>query len=141
MVAGEQLAVNARLVVEARCLRHRSQLHQVAVAVLVHRQEDEVEVVARALVVNEMVGLGDVQLAADDGAQSGFLGLGVELQRAVHGPVVSDSHGVHAVFFGLVDQVADADGTVEHRILGVDVEVGERGRHFLSQGREDTAAE
>ncbi|CAK8715510.1 hypothetical protein LDFHOB_04825 [Candidatus Electronema aureum] len=129
VMAGEQLAVNARLVVKARCLCHRSQLHQIAVAVLVHRQQDEVEVVARALVVDEMVGLGDVQLAADDGPQPGLLRLGVELQCAVHRPVVGDSHGVHAVFFGLLNQVADADGTVEHGVLRVDVEVGEGLRH------------
>ncbi len=85
------------------------------------------EVVARALVVDEVVGLGDVQLAADDGPQASLLGLGVELQRAVHRPVVGDSHGVHAVFFGLLNQVADADGTVEHGILRVDVQVGEGG--------------
>jgi hypothetical protein len=42
--------------------------------------------------------------------------------------VVGDSYGVHAVFFRLLDQVADADGTVEHRILRVDVQVGV-GRH------------
>ncbi len=125
VVVGQQPAVNARLVVEASRLRHRSQLHQVAVAVLVHRQEDEVEVVARALVVDEVVSLGDVQLAADDGTQASFLGLGVELQRAVHRPVVGDSHGVHAVFFRFLNQVADADGTIEHGILRVDVQMGE----------------
>ena len=102
---------------------------QVAAAVLVHRPQDEVEIVARAFVVNEVVGLGDVQLAADDGPKTCLLRLGVELQRAVHGPVIGDSHGVHAVFFGLFNQVANADGTVEHGILRVDVQVGEALRH------------
>jgi hypothetical protein len=41
--------------------------------------------------------------------------------------VVGDSHGVHAVFFGFLNQVANADGTVEHRILRVDVQVDEGG--------------
>ena len=83
---------------------------------------------ARALVVDKVVSLGDVQLAADDGAQASFLGLGVEFQRAVHGPVIRDRHGVHAVFFRLLNQVADADRAVEHGILRVNVQVGE-GRH------------
>jgi len=39
--------------------------------------------------------------------------------------VIRDRNGVHAVFFRLFNQVADADGTVEHGILRVDVEVSE----------------
>jgi hypothetical protein len=82
-----------------------SQLHQVAIAVLIHCQQDEAEVVAR------------------------LFRLAVELQCAAHGPVVSDRHGVHAVFFGFLNQVIDADRTIEHGILGVDVQVGEGLRH------------
>ena len=37
------------------------------------------------------------------------------------------ANSVHTVFFGRFNQVADADGTVEHGILRVDVQVGEGG--------------
>ena len=36
-------------------------------------------------------------------------------------------NGVHVIFFRLFNHVADADGTVEHGILRVDVQVGEGG--------------
>jgi hypothetical protein len=60
-------------------------------------------------------------------SQPSLLRLGVELQRAAHGPVVSDSHGVYAIFFGLFNQIADTEGAVEHEMLRVDVQVGEGG--------------
>ena len=37
--------------------------------------------------------------------------------------VVTGRHGLHAEFFSVGEQVAQARGTVEHRVLGVHVQV------------------
>ena len=89
------------------------------------------EIMARALVMDQMVGLRDIELAAHQGLDPGLIGLGVKLQCTVHSPVIRDRHGVHAVGLGLINQVSKTDGPVEHGILGVDVEMDERGGHGI----------
>lgn len=81
------------------------------------------EIMTCALVMNKMIGLRNIELTADQRFDSGLIGLGIELQGSVHGPVVGDCHSVHAVGLGLSNQVSETNGPVEHGVLGVDVEM------------------
>ena len=66
----------------------------------------------------------DVGLDADDRGDAVVLGLPVELGRAVHVAVVGHRHVRHAVGVDLFEHVLEAGGPVEHRVLGVHVQVG-----------------
>ncbi len=71
----------------------------------------------------------DVRLDADDRLDAELLGDVVELAGAVHVSVVGHAHGRHPQPFGLLEQRSDLRGTVEHRVLGVGVQMNERVSH------------
>jgi hypothetical protein len=71
----------------------------------------------------------DVGLDADHRDHLGGGGLLVEVVGAVHVAVVGDRRGRHAEPLGLGQQLLDPGSSVEHRILGVHVEMHERVRH------------
>ena len=145
LVGVEGVQVDARPVVEPPGLGQAAEFHQVGVPGPVHGQGDQVEVVAGGAVVAEHAVLGHVELAADDGFDPGLLRLFVEFERAVHGAVVGDGHRRHVEFLGALDEVTDADGAVEHGILGVDVQMDkgcghETFRGMMGQGAGNGAA-
>ena len=129
LVPEEHLLVDARLVVEPLGLGNGGQFHQVLVAGPVHGQQDDMEVVARGPVLQEPALLGDVELAAHQGPDAGLFRLFVEFQGPVHGAVIGDRHGLHVVFPGAVDEIGQPDGTVQHGVLGMDVEMDKWSRH------------
>ena len=125
-VAGEELAVDARLVVVAVEVGVGEEPAQVPVADEVLGQEDEVERLRVGLPLAVAHGPpGDVGLDADDRLDPlGLRGL-VEGDGAVEGAVVGQGEGIEAQPLRLVDEIADPAEAVEERELGVDVEVGE----------------
>ncbi len=68
---------------------------------------------------------GDVRLQADDRLDSRGLGGLVELVRPEQVAVVGHRDGRHAHLGAALEQVGDPGGAVQHRVLGVDVEVDE----------------
>ena len=134
LVGVQGVQVDARPVVEPPGLGQAAEFHQVGVAGPVHGQGDQVKVVAGGAVVAKHAVLGHVELAADNGLDAGLVRLLVEFERAVHGAVVGDGHRRHVEFFGALDQVADADGAVEHGILGVDVQMDKGCGHGTFRG-------
>ena len=75
-----------------------------------------------ALLLEPMVPLGDVNLAADDGFYARML-LGVleELLDAVHVAMVRDGQAGHAQLFRALEKIVDGRLTVQDGILGVNV--------------------
>ena len=136
----EQLPVEARLVVVALEERQAGELDEVAVAGLVLGQQREVVVellaalgVAAGVVDPAPAGralaavvVGHVGLGADDRLDALLAALLVELERPVHVAVVGDPDRRLPVGDRLGHQLVEPGGPVEHRELGVDVEVGER---------------
>ncbi len=140
VVSLEELPVDPRLVVVALEVRRRGQLHEVAVALDVLRQEGQVVVellpaldVAtrvvdpaaphRALVARlaRHVGLG-----ADDRHDAAVAARLVEVEDPVHVPVVRDAERGLAVGHRGLDELADPGGPVEHGELGVGVQMRKR---------------
>ena len=68
---------------------------------------------------------GHVGLDAEHGRDAGLAGGPVEVEDAVHVAVVGDADGGLAVGHGRGHDLVDPCGPVEHRELGVDVEMGE----------------
>ena len=139
VVARQQLPVDARLVVVALEIRSRGQLEQVLVALrrLSQQRQVVVELVAAVAVPTAVIDLAaahwaleagvgrHVRLGADDRIDAvGVAGL-VEVKDAVHVAVVGDPERRLAILCSRRDQVPDPRRAVEHRVLGVGVEMGE----------------
>ena len=135
----EQFPVHSGLVVVALHEREARQLDQVLVAGLVLGQQREVvvELLAALGVAARVVDastprgalgaavVGHVRLGADDRLDPLLVALLVEVQRAVHVAVIGHPDRRHAVLHRLGHQFVQPRRPVEHRELGVDVEVGE----------------
>ena len=64
---------------------------------------------------------GHVDLAADDGLHPGGLAGPVEVDNAVHHPVVGDGHGGLAQGLHPLDELFDAAGPVQQGVFGVEM--------------------
>ena len=132
LVLKQEFPVYTGLVIESFRLGNGCQFHQVLVAGSVHGQQNNMKVVACSLIVDEMAFLGNIKLAADQWLNSGFFCLGIELQSPVHGTMISNGNGIHAVFQAFVDQIAQTDSAVQHGVLGVYVQVNKGCRHGIT---------
>ena len=123
MVLLEHLMAHAGTVVEALDMARGDDLHEVLVAVVVLRQQDQVII---PLLLHPMVALGHVDLAADDGLHVRMLlRILEEFLHPVHVAVVRNGEAGHPEFLGPVEQVLDGRLSVEDGILGMDVKVYE----------------
>ena len=123
----EQLPVAARLVVVAVEVRGARHLDEVAIALVRLGEHREVEdLVLGALRAVEARGVGEVALHAEHRLDARVARRFVERQDAVHVAVVGDAHRGLTVGRRRRDDLADARSTVEHRVLGVEVQMDER---------------
>jgi hypothetical protein len=123
----QELEVDARLVIEAVEVRVRGDLDQVPVpGVRLREQRQVVDVVIGAPRPVEPAGADEIGLCADDGRQFCVERRPVEVEDAVHVPVVGDPDRGLTVGFGGGDDVRDPGGAVQHRELGVQMQVHER---------------
>ena len=123
----EELEVDARLVVVAVEVRVRRDLDEVAVTLGGLGEDREVvDVVVVATRAIEPARGDHVGLGADHRRETRFARGGVEVDDAVHVPVVGDADCRLAVGCRGGHDVLHAGRTVEHRILGVQMEMHER---------------
>ncbi len=128
----EQLPVAARLVVVAVEVRGAVDLDEVAVALVRRREHREVEdLVVGALGPFEARRVGEVALHPEHGRDAGIVRRPVELEDPVHVAVIGDPHRGLTVGGRGGDDLVDARGTVEHGVLGVEMEVDERIGHCV----------
>ena len=123
MVLLDHLVRHPRLVVESLKAGDGDNLHQVLVALVVLRQEDQVVV---ALFFYPVVVQGDINLTADYRLHRWMvLRVLEELLDAVHVAVVRNGKARHAKFFRPFKEVSDGGMPVKDGILGVYVKVNE----------------
>ncbi len=139
-VPGEQLTVHPRLAEVAFQRGHRGQLEQVVHTLGGLGQQGHVGVRPGAGDVVVLLRRGsppdrllvpavlrrDVRLDADDRLDAGRAGLRPEVIGAVDVAVVGHGDRRHARLLALGEQVLQPRGTVQHRVLGVYVQVHER---------------
>ena len=125
-VLPQQLLVDAGLDVKALGEAAGDHVAQVAVALLIPAEQDEVAGGGVELVLLLEPGPGrHIDLAADDGLDSlGLAGL-VEVHRPVHDAVVGDGHGVLPQLLHPLHQPRDAAAAVQKTELGMDMQMDE----------------
>ncbi len=123
-VTREQFLVDAGLVVEAFQAGRRDQLDEIAVALLVLAEQDQV-VIAIGVRFDRVALLGDVDLAADDRMNVLLLGLVVELHCAEQVAVIGHGDGRHLLLGDDVHELADFAGAVEQRVVGMAMKMNE----------------
>ena len=139
----QQLPVHARLVVVALEEGQAGELDEVAIPLVGLGQQGEVvvELLATFRVATRVVDSATprrplvarlerhVRLGADDRLDTLLATLLEEVEHAVHVAVIGDAEGRLAILHRLGHQLVEACRTIEHRELGVDVQVGERVAH------------
>ena len=123
-VPGQEVAVDARVVVEALQLGGGGDFQQIAVAPIVARQQQQM----RGPAVQRRVAVAhaarrQVGLHADDRMDAFGPAGAVEVDRAEHRPVIADGQRAHAQFGGARHQIVDATQPVQQRKLAVDVKM------------------
>ena len=132
-MGGQEIEVHAGLVVVTLEERLGGELHQVVVADVVLGEQDHV--VADVLAPGRPVEAGpwrDIGLDADDRLD---LGLGRslhEVDHAIHDTVVGDRHSRLAVGRSRLDDFVHPGRAIEHRELGVQMQMCERGHSYRS---------
>src|SRR4030095_10319837 len=129
-VLGQELAIDAGLVVEALQVRLRHELDEILVARAVPHEDGQVV----GALVTAVLGAPllaaprrHVELAAEDRLDAGLLGSEVEVDRAEEVAVIGERDGGEAKLLRLVDQLVELGGAVKQAVLGVDVEMDELG--------------
>ena len=118
MMLRKQLQIHPGLAVKAVDKGFRHQIAQVFVALPVFAQQHQmVGVVVQPVHLVRHAPPGNVDLAADDGLDPGGLGGFVEIDAAVHDPVVGDGNGGLAQLLHPVHQAVDAAGPVQEAVL------------------------
>ena len=127
-VRGEQLLVDARLVVEPVRVARRDELDEVVKALVRLREQHEMvgRLARRARSIGAAAGR-DVDLAAEDRLDAALPRLVVERHGREHVAVLGDRHGRHLQLGGPIEQLADPARAVEQRELRVQVQVDELG--------------
>jgi len=129
---GKQVFVYARSVVEAVEVSARHEFHEVLVARLVLGEEQEM--IGMAVDLGLLVrhpARSLIDLAAEQRPDPGLARSAVELDHAVHLPVISKSQRVHAGLQRAVAQIAEPSRAVQQRVLRVHMKMDER-RHRSS---------
>jgi hypothetical protein len=130
---GQNVPVDARLVVEAVDERGRRELDQVPVPGEILREEDHVEVALAARAILARAGR-DVRLHPEDRLDPRLLRLLVELDRPEQVAVVGERERGHAELGRALDHRVDLARAVEQAVVGVPVEVDEVGSSLSHDG-------
>ncbi len=122
---GEEFLADARLVIEAMQRRLGDDLHQVAISLIALGQHDQVVVTVALRRGAMIVLLADVEFAADDRLDPGLFGRVDKLDGSEDVAVVGHGHGGHAEFLDALDQVLGRACSVEHGVIGMQMQVNE----------------
>ena len=80
----------------------------------------------------------DIELTAEKRLNPSFFRLFIKLHRPVEYPVIGHGHRRHAAVRDLAHQLGNPNRTIEHGVLGVQVEMDERRRGHVEQIRSTT---
>ncbi len=105
----------------------RGELHEVAIAGVVGRQQRQVVALGPARAARGVV-VDEVDLTAEDRLDAVLVARLIELDGPVHDAVVGQPERRLLELGGALRQRVDLARTVEQRVLGVDVEMGAAGR-------------
>ena len=128
VVTAQQFLIDAGLAIKAFQIAPGHQLHQILVAGIIFRQQDQMIPVA-AFILTVAVRRSQIHFAADNGPHALLLCFLVKLHGAVHVAVVGHGDAVHAQGFGITDQLRRFGRTVQQAELGMDMQMGKITSH------------
>ena len=129
-VLREQIIVDAGPIIEPMDKSLRRKPHQVLIAGLILRQQDEMAILPVQLPLLDSVATGrHIGLHAYDRLDPLLLAFPIKIDDAVHDPVIRDSHGGLAQGFGSRHQGRDAGRSIQQRVLGMDMQMRKGNRH------------
>ena len=114
---GEKFLAHTRLVVEATQRGFRGNLCEIAIALFVLCQHEQVVVsvaFGRCALNVVVFFLADVKFATDDWLNSGLVRGVHKMHRAKNIAVIGHGHGGHAELFHAVDELLHIASTVKH---------------------------
>ncbi len=127
MIFLKDLPVHAGTVIEAVHETRRDDLHQVSIALIILRKQDEMII---AVLIVSPAGLpvkarsrGDVDLTAQDRLDPGRSRCLIKIDDPVHHPVVGDGRAVHPQLRHALHILLDLVGSVQQTVFGMDVKV------------------
>ncbi len=130
-VGGQEVLVDARLVVEALGVSRGHELDEVVIALARRGEQDQViGRLARRAALRPAIARGDIDFAAENRVDAALARLVVKDDRREHVAVLGNRERRHLQLDRAVEQLLDAAGTVEQRVLRVQVQVDELG-HLL----------
>ena len=137
VMLGEEFLVHTRLVVEAFEVRCGDELHQVLVAILVLREQEQVLInflassSARAGLLLEAAAVRHIDLATDDGFDALLADSLVEVHCAVEHAVVRDGHRAEVQLLRPRGELVQAARGIQKRILRVQVQMDKLDKQSL----------
>ena len=136
---GQQIQVDARLVIEALKVRGRDELDEIAVALLRLAQQHQM-VVAILIGARLVALLRNIDLAADHGMNASRLAGVIEFHRPKEIAVIGHCHGRHFLLGDDLHQLGDCAGPIQQRIIRVAMQVNEGHRRRKLLGPETLRA-
>ena len=128
----KQIIIDPRLIVEAVDEGFRGEPHQVLVAYLILGQQDQMPVFPIHLRILEGISPGRyVGLNPDDGLDPLLLAFSIEVDNAVHDPVVRDGHGGLPQGLSAGYQSRNTGRSVQQGVLSMHVQMREGNGHRL----------
>ena len=125
-VLRQQLLINTRLVIEAFGVARRHELDQVVITLIGFSQQHEM---VRGLADRAALGVaaarGDIDLAPKNRFHTALPGVIVKDDRRKHVAVLGHRQRRHLQPGGLIEQLVDAAGAIEQRVLGVQMKMNE----------------
>ena len=119
----QQVVVDAGLIIEALGKTGADQLDEILIARVVFAQKDHMAVFPGRAAFFETIA-ADIDLAADDRGDAGVPAGVIKIHRAVHDAVVGDGGVGEAQLLQAADQRADAVGTVQQAVFGMQMQMG-----------------
>ena len=124
-VFGEIFLADARLAIEAVERGLRRDADEVAVALFVFGEDEQVVVVVALRLGAMVVLLADVELAAEDGLDAARLGGVEEVDGSVDVAVIGDGNGLLADVGDALHELFYVTSAIEEGVVGVQMQVGE----------------
>ena len=120
----KQLVIDARLVVDAFEIGSRRELHEIFVALIVHRKDRQVvaSLILRRITIVPRA-RRNVRLHAKDWLDVSFFCRLIKINHPTHRAMVSDRTRLHTKLFRLVDELLDLCQSIQQTVVRVIVQM------------------
>ena len=131
-VLPENLLIDARLIMEALQMADGNQMHQIIVALVILRQQNQMQIIGLSAVAMIHPFAGDVHFATDDRLNACFLSLLIKIDHAVQHAVIGNRQMLLPQLLGHLNGIRHLARTIEQAVFRVKMKMAERYRFHRS---------